>query len=119
MQYGWDGAARDPKMAAVFKHEASMHGDMPMTKDEVDKACFPQMVFGGLSFGPNLHAEKVITLERSASNASGFASVSIYPESMAGGNSACKKRFNCHEVDGTFATADECALARARKLQRR
>jgi len=119
MQYGWDGAARDPKMVEVYKHEAKVHGDMPMTKGEVDKACFPQMVFGGLSFGPNLQAEKVITLERDENNLSGFKGVAMNREMNNGRPGAVKKRFTCPDVLGAFATAEECALVRAKKLQRR
>jgi len=119
MQYGWDGAARDPKMVEVYKHEAKVHGDMPMTKKEVENACYKQMFFGGLSFGPNLSADKEIHLERCKENPSGFKGVRMLPQIVGGGVSACKKRFSCHEIDGAFATAEECALVRAKKLQRR
>ena len=119
---GWDGSKRDPEMEEVYRHEARAHGGMPMTVAEVEAACYPQMVFGGLSFGPNRSADKEIVLER-CDNPAGFKGVSMLPEAgtteTGTTKSACKKRFRCKEVDGAFATAEECALARAKKLRRR
>ena len=41
-QYGYLDNKRDPLMQQVFKHESNVHGDIPMTKEEVEDACYKQ-----------------------------------------------------------------------------
>ena len=46
-QMGFDGVKMDKMMKKVYKHERDEHGDMPMTKEEVDDACFEQLSVWG------------------------------------------------------------------------
>ena len=46
-QKGFDGVKMDKMMNKVYKHERDEHGDMPMTKEEVDDACFEQLSVWG------------------------------------------------------------------------
>jgi hypothetical protein len=43
---GYCGEKVDGHLAAVYRHERTAHGDMPMTKEEVEDACCKQLVWG-------------------------------------------------------------------------
>ena len=43
---GYCGEKVDGHLAAVYRHERTTHGDMPMTKEEVEDACCKQLVWG-------------------------------------------------------------------------
>ena len=82
---------------AVEAHDRS-HADMPLTVEECYEACFAATCQG---------YERIYELE-SADNQSGFAGVSVHKRANA------KKCFFAEGVLGTFATAHEAALTRAK-----
>ena len=92
---------QEPALAltrAVEAHDRS-HADMPLTVEECYEACFKLTCQG---------YERIYELERSASYQSGFAGVIAYNQDNV------KKRFKAEGMLGTFATAHEAALARAK-----
>lgn len=77
-------------------HEKSHLKEMPLTREECYEACFNLTCQG---------YERMYELEV-ADNESGFAGVWVHR--------AGKKRYHVGEASGTFATAHEAALARAK-----
>ena len=78
-------------------HEILHLKEMPLTREECYEACFHLGCQGWV---------RKYELETSVDNESGFAGVWVLREG--------KKRYHVREVDGTFATGHEAALARAK-----
>ena len=78
-------------------HEILHLKEMPLTPEECYEACFHLGCQGWV---------RKYELETSVDNESGFAGVWVFRKG--------KKRYHVGEVDGTFATAHEAALERAK-----
>ena len=96
-------------LRGVERHEAEHLKEMPMTPEEVERACHDSLT----------GRKRILDLER-ADNETGFAGVSRYPEVRSRGTrtgAACKKRYypTATGVGGVTFTAEESALRRALK----
>ena len=93
----------------VERHEAEHLREMPMTVQEVERACYDSLT----------GRKRMMELERDESVQSGFKGVSTMPPAneCGGGN---KKRYCVpnETLVGAFFTPDEAALERARKQAR-
>ena len=92
-------------LRGVERHEAEHLREMPMTVQEVERACFDSLT----------GRKRILELERDESLESGFVGVRRYREVNAGCTGANKKRYHVDGIAGATFTAEETALRRARK----